>query len=112
MIPGKLIALTGLHLWLVLRLGVNEWPMPGRLLDRETCRARNEAEVHRTVVYPAYASVTVGRRSALDDQALASVTMWVPGSLVFLVAVNMARDGGAQRSARRSRRGGVNCRWS
>jgi hypothetical protein len=38
------------------------------------------------LVYPAYASVTVGRLSALDDQALAGVIMWVPGSLVFLVA--------------------------
>src|SRR6267142_6228807 len=25
-VPGILIALTGLHVWLVLRLGVNEWP--------------------------------------------------------------------------------------
>jgi ubiquinol-cytochrome c reductase cytochrome b subunit len=46
-IPGMLIALTGLHVWLVLRLGVNEWPMPGRLVDRETYRARYEADVHR-----------------------------------------------------------------
>src|SRR6266850_5799006 len=38
------------------------------------------------LVYPAYASVTVGRLSALDDQAMAGVIMWVPGSLVFLVA--------------------------
>ena len=38
------------------------------------------------LVYPAYASVTVGRLSALDDQAIAGVIMWVPGSLVFLVA--------------------------
>jgi len=46
-IPGTLIALTGLHLWLVLRLGVNEWPMPGRLVDRETYQARYQADVHR-----------------------------------------------------------------
>src|SRR5437867_4006622 len=46
-IPGMLIALTGLHLWLVLRLGVNEWPMPGRVVDRETYRTRYEADVHR-----------------------------------------------------------------
>jgi len=46
-VPGILIALTGLHVWLVLRLGVNEWPMPGRLVDRETYRARYDAEVHR-----------------------------------------------------------------
>jgi ubiquinol-cytochrome c reductase cytochrome b subunit len=46
-VPAILIALTGLHVWLVLRLGVNEWPMPGRLVDRETYRARYEADVHR-----------------------------------------------------------------
>ena len=46
-VPGILIALTGLHVWLVLRLGVNEWPMPGRVVDRETYRERYEAEVHR-----------------------------------------------------------------
>ena len=46
-IPGILIALTGLHLWLVLRLGVNEWPMPGRVVDRETYRKCYEDEIHR-----------------------------------------------------------------
>src|ERR1700752_105398 len=30
-VPGLLIALVGLHLWLVLSLGINHWPMPGRL---------------------------------------------------------------------------------
>jgi len=46
-IPGALIGLVGLHLWLVLRLGVNEWPMPGRIVDRATYRDRYAAEVHR-----------------------------------------------------------------
>jgi ubiquinol-cytochrome c reductase cytochrome b subunit len=45
LVPGILIGLIGLHLWLVLRLGVNEWPMPGRLVDRETYRQRYEEEV-------------------------------------------------------------------
>ncbi|MFZ2063167.1 MAG: cytochrome b N-terminal domain-containing protein, partial [Candidatus Binatus sp.] len=31
-IPGLLIAFVGLHLFLVLRLGINEWPMPGRIV--------------------------------------------------------------------------------
>jgi ubiquinol-cytochrome c reductase cytochrome b subunit len=44
-VPGLLIALIGLHLWLVLRLGINEWPMPGRLVNRETYRRRYEEEV-------------------------------------------------------------------
>jgi ubiquinol-cytochrome c reductase cytochrome b subunit len=35
-IPGLLIAFVGLHLLLVLKLGVNEWPMPGRIVRRET----------------------------------------------------------------------------
>jgi ubiquinol-cytochrome c reductase cytochrome b subunit len=36
-----------LHLWLVLRLGINEWPVPGRLVDRDTYRQRYEAQVWR-----------------------------------------------------------------
>jgi ubiquinol-cytochrome c reductase cytochrome b subunit len=36
LIPGLLIAFVGLHLLMVLRLGINEWPMPGRLVRRET----------------------------------------------------------------------------
>src|ERR1700739_2790113 len=35
-IPGTLLALTGLHVWMVLKLGINEWPMPGRIVRRET----------------------------------------------------------------------------
>jgi ubiquinol-cytochrome c reductase cytochrome b subunit len=35
-IPGILIALVGLHLLMVLRLGINEWPMPGRLVNKKT----------------------------------------------------------------------------
>ena len=46
-IPGILIALVGLHLLLVLRLGINEWPMPGRLVRRETYRQEYEALVAR-----------------------------------------------------------------
>ena len=46
-IPGALIGLVALHLWLVLRLGINEWPLPGRLVDRATYRQRYEAEVQR-----------------------------------------------------------------
>lgn len=33
-IPGLLIAFVGLHLLLVLKLGINEWPIPGRLVRR------------------------------------------------------------------------------
>jgi ubiquinol-cytochrome c reductase cytochrome b subunit len=36
MIPGLLVAFVGLHLLMVLKLGVNEWPMPGRLVKKAT----------------------------------------------------------------------------
>jgi len=36
LIPGLLIGLVGLHLLMVLKLGINEWPMPGRIVRRET----------------------------------------------------------------------------
>src|SRR5215813_14454431 len=44
-IPALLIAFVGLHLLLVLKLGINEWPMPGRLVDRETYRREYQARV-------------------------------------------------------------------
>jgi len=45
LIPGLLIALVGLHLLMVLKLGVNEWPMPGRIVRRGTY----EKEYHELV---------------------------------------------------------------
>src|SRR5579862_9764819 len=33
-IPGSLMLFIGLHVLLVLKVGVNEWPMPGRLVRR------------------------------------------------------------------------------
>ena len=35
-IPGMLIAFVGLHLLMVLKLGINEWPMPGRIVRKAT----------------------------------------------------------------------------
>jgi ubiquinol-cytochrome c reductase cytochrome b subunit len=35
-IPGALIAFVALHLLMVLKLGINEWPMPGRLVRKAT----------------------------------------------------------------------------
>ena len=41
-IPGLLIGCVCLHLLMVLKLGINEWPMPGRIVRR----ANYEAEYH------------------------------------------------------------------
>src|ERR1700720_2857366 len=35
-IPGLLIAFVAVHLLMVLKLGINEWPMPGRLVKKAT----------------------------------------------------------------------------
>src|ERR1700726_4211013 len=35
-IPGFLIAFVAVHLLMVLKLGINEWPMPGRIVKKAT----------------------------------------------------------------------------
>jgi len=35
-IPSLMLAFVGLHLLIVLKLGINEWPMPGRIVRRTT----------------------------------------------------------------------------
>jgi len=46
-IPGMLIAFVSLHVLMVLKLGINEWPMPGRLVKRATYE-REYHELTRT----------------------------------------------------------------
>jgi ubiquinol-cytochrome c reductase cytochrome b subunit len=36
LLPALILALTGLHLLMVYRLGISEWPMPGRIVNRDT----------------------------------------------------------------------------
>ena len=35
-LPGTLLAFVGLHVWMVLKLGINDWPMPGRIVRKRT----------------------------------------------------------------------------
>jgi len=46
-IPGLIISFVGLHLYLVLRLGINEWPVPGRIVKRDTYIAEYHALVQK-----------------------------------------------------------------
>ncbi len=39
-IPGLLIGFVSLHLLMVLKLGINEWPMPGRIVRKATYEQR------------------------------------------------------------------------
>jgi ubiquinol-cytochrome c reductase cytochrome b subunit len=50
-IPGLLIAFVSLHVLLVLKLGINEWPMPGRVVKRATYE-REYHELTRTAGAP------------------------------------------------------------
>src|SRR5580658_4052007 len=50
-IPGSLIAFIGLHVLMVLKLGINEWPMPGRLVRRSDYREKYH-EMTRTQGVP------------------------------------------------------------
>jgi ubiquinol-cytochrome c reductase cytochrome b subunit len=47
-IPGILFACVGLHVWMVLRLGINEWPMPGRIVKKSTYEAEYHEEIAKT----------------------------------------------------------------
>src|SRR5215470_11404149 len=45
-IPALLIGFVALHLFLVLRIGINEWPMPGRIVRRDTYIRQYQELVH------------------------------------------------------------------
>src|SRR5438132_13007274 len=47
LIPGLLIAFVGIHVLLVLKLGVSEWPMPGRIVRRATYMQEYREITHR-----------------------------------------------------------------
>jgi ubiquinol-cytochrome c reductase cytochrome b subunit len=42
-IPGMLIGFVCLHLLMVLKLGINDWPVPGRIVRRATYEAEYQA---------------------------------------------------------------------
>src|SRR5258706_7707139 len=50
-VPGTLIVLVCLHVLMVLKLGINEWPMPGRLVRRATYE-RDYHELTKTAGAP------------------------------------------------------------
>jgi ubiquinol-cytochrome c reductase cytochrome b subunit len=47
LVPGALIAFVGVHLLMVLKLGINEWPMPGRVVKRETYLKEYDELIHK-----------------------------------------------------------------
>lgn len=45
-IPGAMLLFVFLHVWMVLKLGISEWPMPGRLVRRSTYIAEYQKLTH------------------------------------------------------------------
>jgi len=45
-IPGLLLTLVLAHVWMVVKLGINEWPMPGRVVRRSTYIAEYNKVAH------------------------------------------------------------------
>jgi ubiquinol-cytochrome c reductase cytochrome b subunit len=50
-IPGSLLLFLGIHLWLVLRRGISEPPVPGRPVDPSTYDEHYEEELKRGVPF-------------------------------------------------------------
>ena len=50
-IPGLLLLLLGVHLWLILKRGVSAPPAPGRIVDPKTYDAEYERELHGGVPF-------------------------------------------------------------
>ncbi|RPH66605.1 MAG: cytochrome B6 [Myxococcaceae bacterium] len=46
-VPGLLIGFVALHLLLVIKLGINDWPMPGRVVRRSTYLQEYKELTHR-----------------------------------------------------------------
>ena len=46
-IPGLMLVFAGLHVWMVIVLGINEWPMPGRIVRRSTYINEYHELVHK-----------------------------------------------------------------
>lgn len=46
-VPGLLLFFAAMHIWMVLKLGINEWPMPGRIVRRSTYVEEYNQLTHR-----------------------------------------------------------------
>lgn len=64
-IPGALLGLLAVHLWLVLKCGISAPPEPGKIVDPRTYHAEYEKEVEQGVPFLGDAMLKDGLFSAL-----------------------------------------------
>ncbi len=72
-IPGLLIAFVGVHLLMVLKLGINEWPMPGRIVRRATYLQEYHELTHKDGV--AFVPYAVGKDIVFSGFILLAVAL-------------------------------------
>jgi ubiquinol-cytochrome c reductase cytochrome b subunit len=70
-VPGLLLAFVGVHLLLVLKLGINDWPVPGRLVRRSTYLKEYEELTHRDGI--PFVPAAVGKDILFSGAILASI---------------------------------------
>jgi ubiquinol-cytochrome c reductase cytochrome b subunit len=46
-IPGLMLVFVGLHVWMVIVLGINDWPTPGRIVRRSTYLKEYDELAHK-----------------------------------------------------------------
>jgi ubiquinol-cytochrome c reductase cytochrome b subunit len=72
-IPGALLAILAVHLWLVLKCGISAPPIPGQLVDPKTYHATYEEELKTGVPFLGEAMIKDGLFSALVVIAVTAV---------------------------------------
>jgi ubiquinol-cytochrome c reductase cytochrome b subunit len=84
-IPGLLLAVLGVHLWLVLKRGISAPPAPGKIVDPRTYQEEYEKELHKE-------GVPFFGEALLKDALFSSLTVIV---VVTLAAIAGPKGPGA-----------------
>ena len=84
-IPGVLLVLLAVHLWLVLKCGISAPPVPGQVVDPKTYDAEYKKELEKGVPFLGDAMMKDGLFSALVVIAVVALAAWLgpvgPGAL-------------------------------
>ena len=86
-IPGTLLFLALVHVWMVIKLGINEWPMPGRLVRKFTYIAEYNQLTHEDgipFVPGAFWKDLILSLIHISSSRTSTTFWWAPSSSTFL----------------------------